>query len=70
MIISWRARNKLLVENPLASMLRIHLFLAYYTALYTESSMKSISTIKPAITENTEYTIVAPVVDIKVGVSP
>ena len=35
--------------------------------------MKSISTINPAIMENTEYTIVkarAPVIDIKVGVLP
>ena len=35
--------------------------------------MKSISTIKPAIMENMEFTIVkahAPVIDIKVGVLP
>jgi len=35
--------------------------------------MKSISTINPAITENTDGTIIkarAPVIDIKVGVSP
>ena len=35
--------------------------------------MKIISTIKPAITDNAEYTIIkahAPVIDIKVDVSP
>jgi len=63
---------QLLVENPLASTLRIHSFSAHYAVL-SENNMKSISTIKPAITENTEYTIIkvyAPVVDIEVGVSP
>ena len=32
-IISWRTHNKLLVENPLASMLRIHSFSAHYAVL-------------------------------------
>ena len=38
-----------------------------------ENNIKSISTIKPAITENTECAIIkmhATVIDIKVGVSP
>jgi len=40
--------NKLLVKNPLASMLSIHSFSAHHTALLTENSKKSISTINPA----------------------
>ena len=32
-IISWRASNKLLVGNPLASTLRIHSSSAHYTVL-------------------------------------
>ena len=62
-----------LLENPLASALHIYSFSAHYAMLYAENNMKSISTIKPAIMENTECTIVkahAPVIDIKVGVSP
>ena len=50
--ISWCAPNKLLVENLLASMLRIHSFSAHYAAPWMENSMKSIPTINPAITEN------------------
>jgi len=62
--------NKLLMENLLASILRIHSFSAHYAVLWTENNMKSISTIKPTITENTECTVLnvhAPVIDIKVG---
>ena len=71
-IISWRAPNKLLVENLLASMLRIHSFSAHYTALWAENGMKNIFTINLAITENTECLIVkvrASAIDIKVGMS-
>jgi len=42
-------------------------------SVITENSMKSISTINPTITENMECTIVkacAPVIGIRVGVSP
>ena len=66
-INSWRASNKLLVENLLASTS------AHYAVLQTENNMKSISTINAVITENTDGTIVkahAPVIDTKVGVSP
>ena len=31
--LAWQVPSKLLVENPLASMLRIHSFLAHYTVL-------------------------------------
>ena len=43
-IISYLAPNKLLVENLLASTLRIQSFSAHYAVLWTENSMKSIST--------------------------
>jgi len=74
-IISWHTPNKLLVENPLANTLHIHSFSAHYTVL---NNMKSIFTIKPAITENIEYMIIkarmvkahTPVIDIKVCVLP
>jgi len=57
--------------NVLASILCIHSFSAHYVMLLTENNMKSIPTINPAITENTDGTIVkarAPVIDIKVDV--
>jgi len=59
------------VENALASMLHIHSFSAHYAALHMENSMKSISTINPAITENMEGLIVkvcASFIDLKLGV--
>ena len=43
-IISWHASNKLLVENLLASTLRIHSFSAHYAVLQAENRMKRIST--------------------------
>ena len=69
---NWWAPNKLLAENPLASTLHIQSFSAHYTVLWTENSMKTISSITPAIIENMEYTIVkahVPVIDMKLGVS-
>ena len=61
------------MENLLAGILRINSLSAHNTVLYTENNMKNISTINPAIAENTHGTIVkahAPVIDIKVSVSP
>ena len=57
--------NKILVENLYAGILRINSL--------SENNMKSISTVTPAITENTDGMIVkmhTPVIDIKVSVSP
>jgi len=56
------------VDNLLASTLCIHSFSAHHT----ESSIKGISTIHLAITENMECSIIkvrAPLIDLKVGVS-
>jgi len=64
MINSWRASNKLFVENLLAHFQPI-------TQCYKQ--MKNISTINPATTENMDGMIVkanAPVIDIKVGALP
>ena len=38
--------NKLLVENSLASMLRIHSFSAHYAVLLTENNIESISAVE------------------------
>jgi len=55
-IISWCTPNKLLVENPLASTLRIH---SFFSPLHNlKNNIKRISTIKPAIKENMECTII------------
>jgi len=59
------------VEHHLASTLNIQSFLAHYAALLVENSMKSISTINPVITQNTEYSIVkvhSSFIDLKLGV--
>ena len=72
MITSLHEPNYLLVENPLASMLHIHSFSTNYAALLMENSTKSIYTINPAITENTECLIVkacASFINLKLGVS-
>jgi len=53
-------------------MLRIKAFSAHYAPLYTEKSMRSISTINPAIKENTKRSIVkvrALFTNLKVGIS-
>ena len=53
-------------------MLYIHSLAAHYTALHTEDNVKSVSTINPVITENTECSIVkvrTTFMDLKVGVS-
>jgi len=62
----------LICVNSLASTLCVHPFSAHYTALQSVNSMKSISTIKPAITENTECLTVKvpPIYRLKVAVSP
>ena len=67
------ASAQLLISvNSLASMLCVYPFSAHYTALQMVNSMKSISTINPAITENTEClnVKVPPIYQLKVAVSP